>query len=154
MHFVLELLLNRYSNVPIGAVVFMLLLIFLRVNTGVQKQRSKIPISIRDRLLQFDPLGAVLIIAAICSLLLALQWGEQTMPWDSAKVIGLCIGSGLMFCAFFLLQWKLGDRATLPLSVLKQRSILSGALFMFFFGMPINVVSLQQMQRREKHNYY
>jgi hypothetical protein len=50
--------------------------------------------------------------------------------------------------AFFVVQWKLGDDATLPFFILKQRSISSGALFLFFMGMPMTAVSTTMIQSK------
>jgi hypothetical protein len=49
----------------------------------------------------------------------------------------------LMLILFFIVQWRLGDDATLPLSILKQRSIFSGAWYLFFLAMPTYVVSVE-----------
>lgn len=80
-------------------------------------------------------------IGAICCLLLALQWGGQTRPWNSSTIIGLLVGFGLLSCVFGYLQWKLGERATIPLRVLRQRSILTGSGVLFFLGASTYVVN-------------
>lgn len=82
-----------------------------------------------------DYVGTITFIGSICCLILALQWGGQTMPWSSAKVIALFVTAGVLAILFAYIQWKLGDRATIPLRILRQRSILSGSTFLFFFGM-------------------
>lgn len=82
-----------------------------------------------------DFAGATLFLGAICCLILALQWGGQTLPWSSSTVIGLFIGSGLLSLLFAFVQWKRGDDALIPLRVLRQRSILMGSCYLFFFGM-------------------
>lgn len=91
-------------------------------------------------MVKLDPLGTILVIASICSLLLAMQWGGQTLPWKSSKVIGLLVGAGVLFAHFLVLQWKMGDDATLPYPILKQRSIASGAFYLLFFSIPIYTV--------------
>lgn len=67
-------------------------------------------------------------------LLLALQWGGTVHPWNSSVIIGLFVGFGLMILTFIGIQIYRGDKATLPLSVLKQRTIASAGFFMFFMG--------------------
>jgi hypothetical protein len=52
------------------------------------------------------------------------------------------VGSGLMFALFVTIQWKMGDQATLPFSILLQRSIVSGALYLLALAIPTYVVSL------------
>ena len=73
-------------------------------------------------------------------LLLALQWGGTIYAWNSSRIIGLFVGFGLMVIIFIVIQIKRGDKATLPLSVLKQRTIASAALFSFFMGASIFIL--------------
>jgi hypothetical protein len=77
---------------------------------------------------------------SIVCLLLALQWGGTVHPWNSSIIIGLFVGFGLMVLIFIGIQIYRGDRATLPLSVLKQRTIASAAFFMFFMGASIFIL--------------
>ena len=77
---------------------------------------------------------------SIICLLLALQWGGTVHPWNSSIIIGLFVGFGLMVLIFIGIQIYRGDRATLPLSVLKQRTIASAAFFMFFMGASIFIL--------------
>lgn len=126
-------------NVPIGAAVLLLLAVFLRLNdTGDDENRK---IALQAKLKRLDILGTVLFLGTICCLILALQWGGQTMPWKSSKVIGLLVGFGLLAVAFAYTQWTRGDDAIVPLRILKQRSICVGSAFLFFFGMLNYVVS-------------
>ena len=121
----------------------MLLYFFLRIS-GTDDQNRELPLKIK--LGHMDPLGCVLFIAAVCCLLLALQWGGQSRPWNSATVIGLLIGFGLLTFFFFYVQAKLGEKATMPLRVLRKRSILTGAGVLFFLGATTWVVG------RSMHN--
>ena len=98
-------------------------------------------ISFKAKLARLDIVGTILFLGTICCLILALQWGGQTLPWRSSQVIGLCVGSGLLAMVFGFVQWKRGDNALVPLRILKQRSILVGSSFLFFFGMLNYVVS-------------
>lgn len=82
-----------------------------------------------------DVTGATLFLAAICCLVLALQWGGLTLPWSSSTVIGLFVGAGLIILVFASVQWKRGDDALIPSRVLRQRSVLMGSLYLFFMGM-------------------
>jgi hypothetical protein len=79
-------------------------------------------------------IGASIIVPTIIMFLLALQWGGSTYPWKDAKIIGLFCGAGILFCIFVFSQLKLGDKATLPPRLFKDRNILCAYLFAFFFG--------------------
>lgn len=63
------------------------------------------------------------------------------MPWGSSTIIGLFVGAGLLAAVFGYLQVRLGDRATIPIRILKQRSILTGGGVLFFTGAACYVVS-------------
>lgn len=82
-----------------------------------------------------DFVGATLFLAAICCLVLALQWGGQTLPWRSSTVIGLFVGAGFILLMFAFVQWRRGDDALIPLRIFRQRSILMGSIYLLFFGM-------------------
>lgn len=133
----LRLITNQLSrNIPIGAVVLLLIFVFLRL----QDSKEKVVRTLSQQMREMDLIGMVCIIASVTSLLLAIQWGGQTLPWDSPTVIGLLVGAALIFIMFMGIQWKIGDHATLPFSILKQRSIAASALYIFAFAMPTYAV--------------
>jgi len=66
--------------------------------------------------------------------MLALQWGGTVYPWNNSKIIGLFVGFGLMIGIFIIIQIKRGDKATIPLSIFKQRTVTSACLFLFFLS--------------------
>ena len=125
------------SNVPIGGVVCFLALVFLRLENTDNPNRR---LPFKTKILHMDLLGAITLVAAICCLLLALQWGGTTLPWKSSKIIGLLIGFGILLIIFGALQWKFGEKATIPLRILRQRSILSGCCFTFLLNMSVYTV--------------
>ncbi|MCJ1376700.1 hypothetical protein MMC20_007945 [Loxospora ochrophaea] len=123
-----------WINVPIGGVVCFLALVFLRLENTDNPNRR---LPFKTKILHMDLLGAITLVAAICCLLLALQWGGTTLPWKSSKIIGLLIGFGILLIIFGALQWKFGEKATIPLRILRQRSILSGCCFTFLLNMSV-----------------
>ena len=127
-----------WINLPIGAVVFVLLFSFLKLK-GADEDIRKLPL--RKKLQYLDPLGVVLLLGGVTCLLLALQWGGHKYPWKSSQVIGLLFGFATQLLAFGVLQWKLGETATIPLRVLRQRTVLFGAIALFFTNWSNNVVS-------------
>ena len=72
--------------------------------------------------------------SGIVCLLLALQWGGTEHAWNSSVIIGLFIGFGLLIIIFIIVQIKRGDNATLPISILRQRTVASAAIFQVFMG--------------------
>ncbi|CAG8953636.1 hypothetical protein HYFRA_00010095 [Hymenoscyphus fraxineus] len=121
-----------WINLPIGGVVFLLVVTFLDLK-GVDQSTRAIPF--RTKLTKLDFPGVVLIIASVCCLFLALQEGGVTVPWNSSRPIGLFIGFGLLFIIFGLWQWKAGENATIPLRYLKDRTVLWGSIYLFWDNM-------------------
>lgn len=115
-----------------------LLWIFLKVK-GTQNEHRRA--SLRKKLDSMDPLSCVIFVATICCLLLALQWGGQTKPWNSPTVIALLVLFVLFASLFSFLLWRREDRALIPFRILKKRSIWTGAIVLFFLGASNYVVS-------------
>ncbi|CAK7214369.1 hypothetical protein SBRCBS47491_002119 [Sporothrix bragantina] len=80
---------------------------------------------------RFDLVGTVLIIPSIVSLLLALQWAGTTYAWHSWRIILLLVIFGVCLVAWVGVQLHAGDAATLPLRIVKNRSLASAMLYMF-----------------------
>ena len=132
-------LMNSTRNLPIGALVLILLSMFLKIK-GTPSENRKLPFT--KKLDNMDPLGCFVFIGSICCLLLALQWGGQSKPWNSPTVIGLLVGFVALACLFGYLQWRRQERALIPLRVLRQRSIFTGAMVLFFLGASTYLVFL------------
>ncbi|PQE09956.1 hypothetical protein CJF31_00003861 [Rutstroemia sp. NJR-2017a BVV2] len=115
-----------YINLPIGALVVSVLLITIdasgRVNTG----------SLRQQLKKFDRLGTLVFIPGIVCLLLALQWGGNTYSWANARIITLLTLGSILLVLFIIIQFQAGENATVPIRIIKQRSIAAGVWFSFF----------------------
>ncbi|PHH66823.1 hypothetical protein CDD81_5955 [Ophiocordyceps australis] len=118
-----------YMNLPIGAVAFVWLFIFLRLPTSPSK-----PATAKEHILRLDPLGTLFFVPAIVCLVLALQWGGSTYNWGNWRIIVLFVVFALALIAFCAVQYLLPDTATLPVRIIKQRTMLSAALAMFFLS--------------------
>ncbi|KAF4554066.1 Efflux pump roqT-like protein 4 [Elsinoe fawcettii] len=125
-----------WINLPIGGVVFFLLLFFLKL-AEVDEPMRKLPI--KEKLARLDPIGLITLLGGVSCLLIALQWGGSQYPWKSGQIIGLFVGCVVGLGAFIFGQWKLGDNATIPLRILRQRSILWGSLALFLLNWSNNV---------------
>lgn len=80
-----------------------------------------------------DPLGTILIMAAIISYILGVQYGGSTHPWKSSTVTGLLVGSALMTVTFAIWESFQGERAALVPRLIRDPSILVNSLYSFFF---------------------
>jgi hypothetical protein len=95
---------------------------------------------LKSKLKHLDPIGCILFTASITCLLLALQWAGQSKAWSDPTIIGLFVGCSVLFLLFCFIQWKRGDKATIPLRVLFTRSIWTGAAVLFFLGATTAIV--------------
>ena len=130
--------LINHSNVPTGGAVAALVLFFLRLDSADKADRQ-LPLRLKVR--RMDPLGIVLLVGAVCCMFLALQFGGETYPWRSSRVIGLFIGFCFILSFFCVLQWRLGEDATIPLRFIRQRTVFWGSLFLFCDDISNYVVS-------------
>ena len=88
----------------------------------------------RDRLKELDYIGPVLYIPGIVSFLLALQWGGTEYPWNSTRIIGLFVASVALISSWIYSQFRLGDKATIPMRILTQRTVFWASVFAFQVG--------------------
>lgn len=126
-----------YINLPIGAITIAVIAFFLEVpasakassaNNSSQKKTR------REILMEFDPIGTLLLMPAVICLLLALQWGGTTYAWSSGRIIALLVLFGVLIAGFLLVQLRQQDNATIPPRILTNRSVWSGAFFSFTVG--------------------
>ena len=88
--------------------------------------------SLLTKIADIDLAGFALFAGSIVMLLLALQFGGSTYKWGSSQIIGLFVGWGVTMIVFVVWQWKRQDRALIPPSVMKQRTVLSSFLVALF----------------------
>lgn len=110
-----------YINLPIGGVAMILIFLLLHVpDRETTKQPSKVKLS------QLDAVGTTVLIPGVVCLLLALQWGGLTYPWNNWRMI-LCLAlGGVLLLAFVAVQILLPKTATIPPRIFMQRSIMAG----------------------------
>ena len=122
-----------YINLPIGGVAVVGLLLFLRTPKQPRPADDG-PTTLWARIAKFDPLGSILFLASITCILLALQLGGTTYEFSNGRIIALFVLFGVLLIAFVALQFWGGKNATIPTSILKQRSVLFGMFYMFCVG--------------------
>lgn len=136
------------SSLPIGGLAAAVVVLILHL-PETKDDSGK---NFWQKILELDLIGASLLIPAIVCLLLALQWGGNQYPWSDSKIIGLFIGFGLIAILFGISQYYLGERATLPPRILKNRTVwassafvvgFGGAFFLFMYYLPIYFQSVK-----------
>ncbi|KAJ7929144.1 iron permease [Mycena leptocephala] len=109
-----------YLNLPLTAIAFVLVSVFLSVR---QPEGS-----IRSKLAQVDWIGNIIVVAGSGLSIIGLTWGGIRYSWASAEVLApLIIGFSLLI-AFAVYEAKVPSRPTIPLDVVGNRTSLSGLL--------------------------
>ncbi|KAI9051065.1 hypothetical protein LZ554_005173 [Drepanopeziza brunnea f. sp. 'monogermtubi'] len=119
-----------WINLPFGAVSIVAVWFFFK-----PPQRKDSGLTLKQKILEIDLLGALFLICAIVCLLLALQWGGTEYAWKNSKVWGCLLGFGLLIIVFIAQQFRRGDRATIPPRIFRQRSVLFSSLYSCFLSM-------------------
>ncbi|KAJ5982619.1 Major facilitator superfamily domain general substrate transporter, partial [Penicillium sp. IBT 35674x] len=125
-----------YINLPIGGIVA-IMLVLTRIPDTDKTRELSLWQTIWTKL---DLIGFALFAPATIQLLLALDYGGNKFPWNSATVIGLFCGAGGTFIAFLIWEYFKGHEAMLPLSFVKQRKVWSSCLFALFFFATLQIV--------------
>ncbi|KAJ9136938.1 MFS drug transporter [Pleurostoma richardsiae] len=113
-----------WINLPVCGMAFVLLLLLL----DVYNPRTKL----REGVMAIDWFGTLSILAVTLLLLLGLDFGGATFPWDSPKVICLVVFGTLMLGFFLFSQKRLAKYPLMPLSVFKNWS--NNAAFLVAFA--------------------
>lgn len=119
-----------YINLPIGAIT-------VAVITAFFPDPQRTPVKNEgwtQRFKQFDPLGTIIFMPAVVSLLLALQWGGTKYEWDSGRIIGLLVVFAVLIIAFIVIQWLMQENATVPPRIFLRQTVWSSAAFAFCTG--------------------
>jgi len=119
-----------WINLPFGAVSIAVVAAFFK-----PLKRKSSGLTLKQKILEIDLVGAGFLICAIVCLLLALQWGGSTYPWHDSKVCGCLLGFGLLIIIFIAQQFRRGDRATIPPRIFGQRTVLFASLYSCFLSM-------------------
>lgn len=119
-----------WINLPLGAVTLVTLFFCFHPPKGDDDVPQSL--TIFDKLRKFDFIGLFLFGPSVVMLLLAVQWGGTTRPWNSATIIGLFVGGGLLSIVFALWQVRQGDAAMIPPRLLTERSMLFSCTAEFF----------------------
>ena len=78
---------------------------------------------------KLDLVGTLFFVPSLAALFIAFNWAGIVYSWGDPKIIALFIVFGILLCAFVLDQIAKGDKAILPLRVLKNRSVIAGFIF-------------------------
>ncbi|KAI8807530.1 major facilitator superfamily domain-containing protein [Cladochytrium replicatum] len=117
-----------YINLPVGAITFLTVLLFLRFPKKEQDT------SFWDKVKKLDYLGLVLILGAVSALILPLQLGGTRWAWNSAQTIGCFCASAVLFGALVVVENKIAKDPIIPPAVFMNVTVYAGLIMAFFIG--------------------
>ncbi|KAF2018205.1 major facilitator superfamily transporter [Aaosphaeria arxii CBS 175.79] len=129
-----------FMNLPLGAITIASVVFLLNIEDKSKEKRSG---TWADLFKKLDPLGTILFLPSITSLLLALEWGATEYAWSDPTIIALLTVFAVLFVAFVAWQaYTRNTTATVPARVLFQRSVACGGLSQFAVGATMLTVSM------------
>ncbi|KAL5611657.1 hypothetical protein BROUX41_000763 [Berkeleyomyces rouxiae] len=113
-----------YINLPICGICIIVLFFFLKLYNPCTP--------IRDGLAAVDWTGSVMVIGGTTMILLALEFGGITFPWDSATVICLLVFGVVIVVLFVIVEWKIAKYPVIPLRIFKAMGNEAALSISFF----------------------
>ena len=112
-------------NIPLG--ILCIALMAYGFEDPLPNPNADVPF--QEKFKQLDLFGTLLAVPAITFLLIALQWGGTTYGWNTPIIIVFFVLGGCLILGFAYLQYRQGDKATLPPRIAKQRSMIAGVWY-------------------------
>ncbi|KAJ5859408.1 putative MFS-type transporter [Penicillium chrysogenum] len=115
-----------WVNLPVTGLVFLLLWLTLKLESP--------DTPIWSGLKAVDWTGCLFVIGSTIMLLLGLDFGGVSHPWNSATVICLIIFAGVLLGLFVVNEWRLAKYPVIPLVLFHHRSGIASFLVCFCHG--------------------
>ncbi|EED18483.1 efflux pump antibiotic resistance protein, putative [Talaromyces stipitatus ATCC 10500] len=125
-----------YINLPFGAAVAV---IFFFLYRPLPEKHDKV--SPMERLKRLDPVGLILFIGSMVCLILGLQFGGVSSTWNEPRIIVLFTFFGVLFLAFAGYETWMGESATLPPRIAKNRTVMAASLFVLCIDAPYYAIA-------------
>ncbi|KAI8625483.1 putative MFS transporter [Xylariaceae sp. FL1651] len=114
-----------WINLPIGGTTILLLLLCFKTPAHSRVAHT----TTKEAPFLFDVPGMAILIGTLVAILLVLQDGGVTKPWNDQVVIGLIVGFGALSILLGAVEWFQGERAMVVPRIMKRRTIWVLALF-------------------------
>ncbi|KAI1738860.1 MFS toxin efflux pump [Xylaria scruposa] len=125
-----------WINLPVGGFTIVVLVVLFR-----NPKNQKIPEgTVISKCKQLNIFALFLFTGSVVPLLLALQWGGTMYNWNSPRIIALLVVAVIIFGAFVTIEVLRKDRATIPSSVLFNRTAGLCILYAFCSSAAFNIV--------------
>ncbi|KAJ7767000.1 ABC transporter [Mycena maculata] len=121
-----------FINLPVAAVSLTAVLFLLKASPPLGSDPNKRAWKgIMQQVARIDFVGAVLVAGAVTSLVLALQWGGNTKPWNDKAVIVCFVVSGVIAAVLACWEVFIGERAMVPTAIFHSWSICAIVTYCF-----------------------
>ncbi|KAF7323266.1 Major facilitator superfamily protein [Mycena chlorophos] len=124
-----------YLNLPLGGVSVTVVTMFLKsappLGADKAKWYQRSALDVVRQILGLDYVGATLVAGLVTCLVLALQWGGNTKPWNDRDVIISFVFFGILSIVTVLWEIWLGDRAMVPVKIFRSLSIYAIVVYSF-----------------------
>lgn len=130
------MLASFWLNVPIGGFTLAILIfVFKRPPDQNCKDESSM-----SKIKKLNIPSLLIFTGSIVCLLLALQWGGTTYPWNSGKVVAPLVVSSVSFAAFLAYESLREGEAMIPRSVIFNRTAGLCMLYAFCSSAAFNII--------------
>ncbi|KAL7803484.1 major facilitator superfamily transporter [Trichoderma aethiopicum] len=120
-----------YINIPIG-VICVALLLAVEIPSRLNQSKAR-DASLISTLLGLDLFGFLWFASFAITFLMALEWGGTVYAWQSATITGLLGAAAGSLLIFLYWEYRQGDNAMYPYSMLGKKVVWSSCLFIFLF---------------------
>ncbi|KAF2800388.1 MFS gliotoxin efflux transporter glia [Melanomma pulvis-pyrius CBS 109.77] len=108
--------------------------------------------SLRERLVQIDLLGSVLVTGALSCFVLSMHW-SGVYHWSSLRAILSMVAFTILMLVFFVNEWLMGDKAMVQHHLLKNPSVIPNVVYIFFLaGLYFPLLYTLPVQLQSVHN--
>jgi len=125
-----------WLNLPISALCFVIIFVFLRLPTetfwGTLKSSGDVKWTTKLR--RIDYLGTLLLIIATSGILLATSWGGGMYAWKSPMIIALYSSSGFVLLLFIAVEIWVAADPIMPPRLFKVRNVSLISIYSFLVG--------------------
>ncbi|PKY03434.1 MFS general substrate transporter [Aspergillus campestris IBT 28561] len=130
-----------YINLPVGGVAGAIILFFYRPPPPL----PFLDAPLKEKILQMDLLGTLILVASMVCYVLALQWGGASRSWDDSTVIGTLVGFVVLLAVYATVQWVQKERAAMIGRLFRRNvvimmvyiDLLAGTFFLLVYYLPI-----------------
>ncbi|PVZ97879.1 hypothetical protein BB558_006151 [Smittium angustum] len=115
-----------YINLPLGAIAIVAIIFLVKID----KPKG----NLMEKLKRLDVVGVLIMICAIVMILLALNWGGTTYPWNSSRIIALLVVGILCIFIFIAYEYKFPKEPVIPLRIFRTRNLSLNFANQFLIG--------------------